>query len=63
VIVRLYECKRTATPCELKVNLPIGEVWQVDMLECGGEAVRFEKGRVGLSFRPFEIKTLRLKRT
>lgn len=61
VIMRLYECKRTATQCELKINLPVAEVTQVDMLERGGQALPLRQKRVALSFRAFEIKTLRLK--
>lgn len=66
IILRLYEAMRTATRCCLTTTLPIGMVRQTDMLENtleGVEAiVEVNDGRMELDFRPFEIKTLRLKR-
>jgi alpha-mannosidase len=62
VVVRLYECKRMATRCTLATRLPAGAACETDMLEQGARPVRVRNGRVRLEFRPFEIKTLRLKR-
>src|SRR5690606_23757726 len=62
VIVRLYEAKRSATRCALTTSLPVTSAVQTDMLE---ERVERElpcrEGRVELEFRPFEIKTVRLR--
>ena len=61
VVVRLYEAKRTATRCLLSTSLPVAGAAQADMLErvqgelpCGG-------GEIGLDFRAFEVKTVRLR--
>jgi len=61
VIVRLYESKRTATRCTLTTALPVAEAQQTDMLENPQESLECTGGRIGLAFRPFEIKTLRLR--
>jgi alpha-mannosidase len=61
VVVRLYESKRAATRCTLSTSLPAVGAVQTDMLEnkLGGLALR--DGQVALDFRPFEVKTVRLK--
>jgi alpha-mannosidase len=61
VVVRLYESKRTATRCELRTTLPVRSARATDMLEEGGKPLPCRDGRLELRFRPFEIKTLRLK--
>jgi alpha-mannosidase len=61
VVVRLYESMRTATRCTLCTTLPVGGAEQTNMLEEEGEAVAVHDGSIALDFRPFEIKTVRLK--
>jgi alpha-mannosidase len=61
VIVRAYESKRMATRCILSTALPIESASLTNMLEEGEGDLMFENGHVGLDFRAFEIKTLRLK--
>ncbi|MBC7237615.1 MAG: alpha-mannosidase, partial [Chloroflexi bacterium] len=61
VVLRLYEAKRTATSCTLRLSLPVIAVNETDMLEEGGTPLPCEGGRVPLFFRPFECKTLRLQ--
>ncbi len=61
IIVRLYESKRTATRCVLSSSLPIASVHQADMLENPQRPLKVSAGGVKLDFRPFEIKTLRVK--
>ena len=64
VIVRLYEGMRTATRCRLKTALPFSKAIQTNMLEVGTQALKVSaKGVIPLDFRPFEIKTLRLRHT
>ncbi|MCL6431809.1 MAG: alpha-mannosidase [Anaerolineae bacterium] len=62
VVVRLYEAKRTATRCTLRTALPAAGAAETDMLE---EKVLRElscaDGAIALDFRPFEIKTVRLR--
>ncbi len=60
VIVRLYEAKRTATRCTLSTSLPIVTAAETDMLERTQAELSCDAGKIDLSFRAFEIKTLRL---
>ncbi|MBN1943084.1 MAG: alpha-mannosidase [Phycisphaerae bacterium] len=61
VIVRLYESLRTATNCMLSAALPVKAARQTDMLENKTGDLTVSKGSIALSFRPFEIKTVRLQ--
>ncbi|MGN0995636.1 MAG: alpha-mannosidase [Candidatus Ventricola sp.] len=62
VIIRLYESKHASCEACLDVRLPFASVSACDMLESPITTLDFEGGRIALSFRGFEIKTLRLKR-
>jgi alpha-mannosidase len=65
VIVRLYESKRMATRCTLQTALPVKAASQTNMLEeyqSGlSSDLSVENAQIILEFRPFEIKTIRLK--
>jgi alpha-mannosidase len=61
VIVRLYEAKRMRTRCTLSTALPVSRAQITNMLEEQGKTVACRRGRIRLSFRPFEIKTVRLR--
>lgn len=61
VILRLYEAKHMATRCKLTTSLPVKGAADCDMLEDSRNALPAENGTVALSFRPFEVKTVRLK--
>ncbi|OIO94073.1 MAG: alpha-mannosidase [Anaerolineae bacterium CG2_30_64_16] len=61
IIVRLYEAKRMATRCVLSTTLPVVSAAQTDMLERDERELPCEAGRIPLEFRPFEIKTIRLR--
>jgi alpha-mannosidase len=60
LIVRLYEAKRTATRCTLTTSLPVKAAAQTDLVENFASDLTCKDGQVSLSFRPFEIKTVRL---
>lgn len=60
IVVRLYEAKRAATSCALYTGIPIATARLTDMLERGDERVEVRDGAVPLTFRAFEIKTVRL---
>jgi alpha-mannosidase len=60
VIVRIYECKCTATDCTLSTALPVARATQTDMLENPQERLAARGSQITLNFRPFEIKTVRL---
>jgi alpha-mannosidase len=62
VIVRLYEAMRSATRCTLSAGFPITGAVETDMLEAGDDAVELVDNAMTLEFRPFEVKTFRLKR-
>lgn len=61
VIVRLYEAMRSSTHCTLTTTLPVKSVAQTDMLEENPEEIPCAGSQIPLDFRPFEIKTLRLR--
>ncbi len=60
IILRLYESKRSLTNCTLSTSLPVTRATQADMLERNQSDFPLNKGKIGLVFRPFEIKTIRL---
>ena len=63
LILRLYESKRSSTICELTVGLEgTLEIAECTMLEVPAEEyVSLEHHRVRLAFRPFEIRTFRIR--
>jgi alpha-mannosidase len=61
LIVRLYEAKRMATRCTLSTSLKVRGALQTNMLESAEAELPCHEGRIPLSFRPFEIKTVRLQ--
>lgn len=64
-IIRMYESVRNKTQTTLTLSLPCSEAYECNMLEENLNAVDFNKTADGvqiqLTFRPFEIKTLRIK--
>jgi alpha-mannosidase len=61
LVLRLYESMRTATRCTLTLDLPVVTVEEADMRERPVRSLEVRDGKVGLEFRAFEIKTLRLR--
>jgi alpha-mannosidase len=61
VVVRAYEAKRTATRCTLATSLPVVGAAQTDMLENVQRELPCQDDKVALEFRPFEVKTVRLR--
>ncbi len=62
IVLRLYEAKRTAVRCSLTTTLPIVSACTVDMLETAvHEELPVRDGTITLDFRPFEVKTVRLR--
>jgi len=62
VVLRLYESKHADCRCELKWELPVKSAAITDMTEKETEALAIGNDGVGLHFKPFEIKTIRLKK-
>jgi len=61
VILRFYEAMRTRTCCQVEVNIPFHTAVETNLLEEGANPVKQQGNTLLLEFRPFEIKTLRLK--
>jgi alpha-mannosidase len=61
LIIRLYESAHNATQSTLTLGFPVKKVFEANMLETSGKELKHRNSTVHLKFRPFEIKTLRLK--
>lgn len=61
IIVRLYETARATTKCTLYTEFPIGRAEQTNMLEKAEKELEVVDQKIKLEFRPFEIKTIRIK--
>lgn len=61
IVLRLYESKRMHTRCVLSTTLPVTKASETNMLEEKGSVLDLKKGDLELIFRPFEIKTVRMK--
>ena len=62
VVLRLYEAERSGTYATLALGLPVRRVTETNMLEEQPRPLVVRDGKVRLYFRPFEIKTLHLRR-
>ncbi|WP_238358153.1 alpha-mannosidase [Cohnella zeiphila] len=60
VVIRLYECKGAGTDCHLQAGFPLERVYETDMLEHPKRELHPNGDRLDLSFRPFEVKTVRV---
>lgn len=61
VILRLYEAKKAAVQVQLQCNMRFDKAYLCDMLENKKEELAVDDGKMMLSFRAFEIKTIRLQ--
>jgi alpha-mannosidase len=61
IVVRLYESKRMRTRATVTTTLPVASATETDMLERHVAGLDCVDGKLELDFRPFEIKTIRLK--
>ena len=61
IIVRLYECTNSKTPCKLTLGIPAREVVLCDLQENEQEALPLCDGVVSLTVKPYEIVTLKIK--
>ncbi len=62
MILRLYESKKSAVEAGLTLQFSAERAWICDMLENVTEEIPVRDGKISLSFRAFEIRTLRIKR-
>lgn len=61
VILRFYEAMRTRTQCQVTLNFPFSKAVETNLMEEELHPVNSEGDTIVLEFRPFEIKTIRLK--
>lgn len=61
IILRLYESVKSRASCRLSTTLPVKHAEEVNMLEKEGSEINLDNCGMVLNFRPFEIKTIRLK--
>lgn len=61
IVLRFYEAMRTRTHCQVQLNLPFTQAVETNLLEEELQPVLLEGNTMHLEFRPFEIKTIRLK--
>jgi len=63
LIVRLHEAVGNRTRCSVATHGRVAEAWQCDLLEATRSAEEVSDGVVTLTLRPFQIVTLRLRRS
>ncbi len=63
LVVRLYEAHGGHAEARLTSSLPVAGVRECSLLEDDGEELTWTGGGVDLSFRPFQIRSLKLART
>jgi alpha-mannosidase len=61
IVLRLYEALQTHASCTLATSLPVKRASVTDMLENAVARLAVRNGAMALEFRPFEIKTIRLR--
>lgn len=61
-IARVYETEGCYTSCVLTFDSALKSVFKTDMLEYEDEPINANNNSIKLSFKPFEIKTLRFKK-
>ncbi len=60
VVIRLYEAAGSACRTRLKVPENVKALWQCNLLEEEESSIPVSDGTAELTFRPFEIKTIRM---
>ena len=58
-VLRMYECEGSRATTDVRLSVPVRAVVLTNMLEDEQEAVETCDGTFSLSFRPFEIKTVK----
>ncbi len=60
LIIRTYETWNRKTPCEISLGVNAKEVYECNLLEEKDEKLNVENGKVALTYKPFEIKTIKV---
>ena len=61
-VLRAYECEGTKTKCCIDLSSSVSKAVNTNMLEDERETLDVQNGSIPLSFRPFEIKTIKIYR-
>jgi alpha-mannosidase len=61
IIVRLYEARGARGRCTLRTTLPVRAAVETDLMERPERRLPVRNGAVALYFRPFQIRTLKLR--
>jgi alpha-mannosidase len=61
VVIRLFESRGKATESVLQPNFPVASVRETNALLRNPRALKLRAGKLALSFKPFEIKTVVLR--
>ena len=60
VIVRMYETWNSRTDCEVSFGLDVKDAYECNLMEEKDEKLTLSGGKLNLTFKPFEIKTLKV---
>jgi alpha-mannosidase len=60
VIVRLYECEHRGVQATVRFHLPFSLMYETNLMEENVRLLPLRDGAVTVTFKPFEIKTLRI---
>lgn len=61
VILRIYDSLGGRSEGTIETSLHVKKVWKTNILEDDGDVVEFEKGKIKIVLRPFEVATFRLQ--
>ncbi|CEM62878.1 alpha-mannosidase [Treponema phagedenis] len=61
-VLRAYEYKNSRGSLTLSIPKTFGKAFEADMLEKPGKAIPIRNDKIKLSFKPFEVKTILLKK-
>lgn len=61
IIIRIYETWNKRTNCALRISAPVTEAFACDMMEENDVPLSITEGILDLEFKPFEIKTIKIK--
>ena len=62
LVLRLFEAHNSRTPVRLTLGFDVSEAWETNMLEQPEQQLTLSGRTLELVLRPFEVKTIRLKR-
>lgn len=61
VILRIYDSLGGTSKGTIETSFDVKKVWKTNILEDDGEEVKFEKGKIDITLKPFEVATFRLQ--